>query len=161
MPRTTFEGKKKFSLPLRGSENFFGSGTTPPPPQTQKPSYGPVVYSFWVMGWCLCKSGTLMLTLHKFIKIAYFSKVLRKTPESRILQLFQPLHPLATLIPSKLESQILQLLQTLHPSQPRYLQGLKVRFCNFFNLCIYRNLDTFKAWQSDCATFATFASLAT
>ena len=31
-----------------------------------------VVYSLWV-GWCLFKSGTLPLTLQKFIKIVYFS----------------------------------------------------------------------------------------
>ena len=38
-----------------------------------------VVYSLWV-GWCLFKLGTLPLTLHKFNKIVYFSKFLRKTP---------------------------------------------------------------------------------
>ena len=34
-----------------------------------------VVYSLWV-GWCLFKSGTLPLTLQKFIKIVYFSNFL-------------------------------------------------------------------------------------
>ena len=38
-----------------------------------------VVYSLWV-GWCLFKSGTLPLTLQKFIKIVYFSNFLRKMP---------------------------------------------------------------------------------
>ena len=38
-----------------------------------------VVYSLWT-GWCLFKSGTLPLTLQKFIKIVYFSNFLRKMP---------------------------------------------------------------------------------
>ena len=92
MPRTPRLEGQKISLPLHGSGNFFGSGTAPPPPpppqaQTQKPSYGPVVYSLWV-GWCLFKSGTLPLTLHKFIKIVYFSIFSRKTP--RRAKPFQP-----------------------------------------------------------------------
>ena len=37
MPGTPLEGQKKFSSPLRGSENFSGSGTASP--QAQKPSY--------------------------------------------------------------------------------------------------------------------------
>ena len=37
------------------------------------------IYSLWVW-WCFFKSGTLPLTLHKFNKIVYFSKFLRKTP---------------------------------------------------------------------------------
>ena len=39
MPPDPLEGQNKISLPLRGSENFFGSGTAPPP-QAQTPTYG-------------------------------------------------------------------------------------------------------------------------
>ena len=42
MPPDPIEGQNKISLPLRGSENFFGPGTAPPPPQAQTPVYGPV-----------------------------------------------------------------------------------------------------------------------
>ena len=31
MPPDPIEGQNKISLPLRGSENFFGPGTAPPP----------------------------------------------------------------------------------------------------------------------------------
>ena len=41
MPPDPLEGQNKISLPPRGSENFFGSGTAPPPPQAQMPTYGP------------------------------------------------------------------------------------------------------------------------
>ena len=34
MPPDPLESKK-IPLPLRGSENFFGSGTAPPPPKAQ------------------------------------------------------------------------------------------------------------------------------
>ena len=38
-----------------------------------------VVYSLWV-GWCLFRSGTLPLMLHKFIKTVSFQTFFRKTP---------------------------------------------------------------------------------
>ena len=39
MPPDPLEGQNKISLPLLGSENFFGPGTAPP--QAQTPTYGP------------------------------------------------------------------------------------------------------------------------